>query len=530
MSAIKQMASSWRIIFLVVVIALSIISISPNFNVEGVAIRTVISNSSVSQAGIETPGATIRPMQRERILTMNNRQIEDVAAYHEFVQTLRPNMSVQVKTNRGLYRVVVAADEYGEAADIGFRVYEAPQTNIRKGLDLEGGTRVLLQPEQFVGTSEMEDIILNMEQRLNVFGLSDVTIRDATDLSGNQYIVVEIAGVNEEEVKDLLSQQGKFEAYIGNETVFKGGNDITYVCRTADCSGIDPRAPCQQFSDGWLCRFSFAISLSPSAAQRQANLTANLAVVGDSANQADSYLSEQLVLFLDDSEVDRLNIGASLKGQPVTNVQISGSGFGISQQEAVTNTLTEMKRLQTLLITGSLPVKLNTVKTDNVSPVLGGEFLRNAMIMGLIAILSVGAVIFIRYRSLKVSIPVVVTALSEIVMLLGVAALIGWNIDLAAIAGIIIAVGTGVDHQIVIADETLKGSMSAYSWKEKIKRAFFIITGTYLTIIVAMIPLLFAGAGLLKGFAIITMIGASVGVFISRPAFASIIEILLSKE
>jgi len=45
-----------------------------------------------------------------------------------------------------------------------------------------------------------------------------------------------------------------------------------------------------------------------------------------------------------------------------------------------------------------------------------------------------------------------------------------------------------------------------------------------------MLPLLFAGAGLLKGFAIITIIGFSVGVFVTRPAFASIIEILLKEE
>jgi preprotein translocase subunit SecD len=44
-----------------------------------------------------------------------------------------------------------------------------------------------------------------------------------------------------------------------------------------------------------------------------------------------------------------------------------------------------------------------------------------------------------------------------------------------------------------------------------------------------MIPLIFAGAGMLKGFALTTIIGVSVGVFITRPAYASIIEILLKE-
>ena len=60
-----------------------------------------------------------------------------------------------------------------------------------------------------------------MKERLNVYGLSDLVVRDANDLVGNQYIVVEIAGATEDEIKDLLAKQGKFEAKIGNATVFR---------------------------------------------------------------------------------------------------------------------------------------------------------------------------------------------------------------------------------------------------------------------------------------------------------------------
>ncbi len=109
-----------------------------------------------------------------------------------------------------------------------------------------------------------------------------------------------------------------------------------------------------------------------------------------------------------------------------------------------------------------------------------------------------------------------------------VAAFIGWNIDMAAIAGILVAIGTGVDDQIVITDETLKGeTATVYNWKEKVKRAFLIIMLAYLTVVVAMIPLIFAGAGLLKGFAITTIIGVTIGIFITRPAYSAFVEIIL---
>ena len=210
------------------------------------------------------------------------------------------------------------------------------------------------------------------------------------------------------------------------------------------------------------------------------------------------------------------------------DVSISGSGGGVSQQEAMFNSLQNMKKLQTILVTGSLPVKMNIVKIDSISPVLGQEFIKNALIVGVVAVLAVAIIIFLRYRKWQVMMPIMATLVSEVVLLLGLAALIGWNLDIAAIAGIIIAVGTGVDHLIVITDETIRGELSVFtSWKERIKAAFFIIMAAYFTTIVAMVPLLFAGAGLLKGFALTTIFGVSIGVFIARPAFAATIEILL---
>jgi len=40
---------------------------------------------------------------------------------------------------------------------------------------------------------------------------------------------------------------------------------------------------------------------------------------------------------------------------------------------------------------------------------------------------------------------------------------------------------------------------------------------------------MFAGAGLLLGFAITTVAGVTIGVLITRPAFGAILEILLEK-
>ena len=56
------------------------------------------------------------------------------------------------------------------------------------------------------------------------------------------------------------------------------------------------------------------------------------------------------------------------------------------------------------------------------------------------------------------------------------------------------------------------------------KKAFFIIFVAYATTVAAMVPLWNAGAGLIRGFALTTIAGVTIGVFLTRPAFAAIVE------
>jgi len=522
----KKLFLNWRIILLLTFLLFSLVAIQPQFfGNEGVTIKSVQKDSSASLAGIANPSAKLTPLSKEKIIAVDGVMVSNADEYYNIVNGLSVNRTVRIETNDGTYTLLTKGDETG-TVDLGFKVADAPTSNLRKGLDLEGGIRVLLKPVDPATQDELQLTIDNLKERLNVFGLSDVVVRSAKDLSGEDFIVVEIASVTEEEVRDLLSRQGKFEAKIGNETVFYGGKkDITYVCRSAECSGIDPQRGCTAIADGQSCTFFFSITLSPEAAERQAALTRDLEVISENGG---SYLSKDLTLYLDDQEVDSLKIGADLKGRATTNIQISGSGSGITQQEAMDDTLTSMKRLQTVIVTGSLPVKLEIVKLDTVSPSLGKQFLNNVLIVGLLALLAVIVVIFLRYRTLKIVVPMLLAMLSEVAIVLGFAALVGWNLDLAAIAGIIVAVGTGVDDLIVITDETINGE-AITDWKKRIKNAMFIVMGAYLTTLAGMIPLLWAGAGLLKGFALTTIAGISIGVLIARPAFAVVIEFLLKE-
>lgn len=496
-----------RLWILVIAIVLSIIAINPflAFN-KGVLIVDVVNGSSAVKAGL-SPGEIIKEI--------NGNKVNSFEDYTRIINDLfnGEKVKVDIKTNKGNYIFLANTTD--------FSVKALPKTRLKLGLDLQGGSRALVKPKERVSQQTMDNIESILKNRLNVYGISDVKISQVRDLQGNRYLLIEMAGATPKELKELITSQGKFEAKIANETVFVGGGkDITSVCQSAECSGV---LSCNEVSTGYACRFQFAIYLSQEAARRHAQITSNLSV--NSTNP--QYLNETLDLYLDDNLVDSLLISVDLKGQETTQIAISGPGFGKTRQEAYENALANMKKLQTILLTGSLPIKLEIDKLDTVSPILGKEILRNILLTAIIAILAVSFIVFIRYRKISFSLPIIATMLSELIIILGVAAWINWNLDLASIAGIIAAIGTGVDDQIVILDEA---KTRAYSLKERIRRAFFIIFGAYATTLVAMLPLWQAGAGLLKGFALTTIIGISIGVFITRPAFGETISRLKKIE
>ncbi len=445
------------------------------------------------------------------VIEINNYSIRDDLEFYNIKNQLEPKVKLAIKTNKNSYNILVNKPLDITATNI-------PRTKIRTGLDLQGGARGLVKPERRLTQKELYDLLAISRYRLNVYGISDVSVRTANDLSGNTYMLIEVAGATPTDLRELIAKQGKFEAKIGNDTVFVGGKqDITSVCRNdATCSGIEA---CYEVEGGFTCRFRFAVYLSEEAAKRHAAITANLTV---NATEGGNYLSKKLDLYLDDKLADSLLISEDLKGKVTTQVQVQGSGFGKEGQAALDATKESMQKLQTVMITGSLPFKLEIVKLDSISPFLGTEFIRAVFVASALAFAGVFIVLYIRFRRIKISLLVFSIMASEILMTLAFAALIKWNLDLASIAGIIASIGTGVDDQIVIVDESRIGK--EYSWKERIKRAFMIVFGAYSTVVASLLPLGWAGAGLLKGFAITTFIGISIGVFITRPAFADIIS------
>ncbi len=507
------MKLTWKIWLLIIVLAFSLLSIfgmPPTFFEKGVVITSVEKNSIAFDQGLR---------QGQIITAIDGKGMNSVEDFTSAIASKFPSVE-KIKT------IITTKDSEvtlftNEAPNL--TVSEIPSTNLKLGLDLEGGSRALVKAkDRDLSSAEVKDLVEVVSNRFNVYGLTDMKVSPVSDLSGNNFMLIEIAGATPSDLKELVSQQGDFQAKIGNETVFQGGEkDIASVCRNdATCAGI---RSCQASSSGgYVCQFEFVVYLSDTAAQRHFDILQTLKPNVTSGGKV--YLSKKLDFYIDGKflEGESLLISEGLQKQITTQIAVSGSGSGATREEAYTDAEQSMHKLQTILITGSLPYKLEIVKLDSISPLLGREFTKSILFAGLASLSAVAIIIFIRYRKIKSSLALLLTSVSEIVIILGAASFINWNLDLPSIAGILATIGTGIDQQIIILDEARR--KVSLSIKQKLKRAFAIVLGAYFTSLVALLPLIWAGAGLLKGFAITTLIGITAGVLITRPAFTDLVR------
>lgn len=364
---------------------------------------------------------------------------------------------------------------------------------ISTGLDLQGGSLIQIQTERPLTQEEMDRVITIMDERLRGgLKVKDVKLKPW----GNEFILVYIAGVDPLEAGKLIGKPGKLTVTIGNVTAFTG-DELTRI----DPFGYEAQR------GNW--GVPFTISDEAAKRFRDAAIATNFDLV---------------YMYLDDVEVNKAPISLSLQkeleaGKIVKSMVLETGGKDTGREEA--------RRIEAILRSGALPIKVDMVGSYGVSAALGEGFGRSAITAGFLAFIGVAVVIYTRYRRFKIVLPVLVTGASEVIIIFGVASLIRWDIDLPAIAGIIAAVGTGVDDQIVILDEILMEREKSIRYR--IKNAFFIILGSWMTLIAAMMPLFLIGFGLLQGFAVTTMIGATAGVFITRPAYARILQLMLKE-
>jgi preprotein translocase subunit SecD len=335
-----------------------------------------------------------------------------------------------------------------------------------------------------------------LDRKLNRLGLQDIKVR----VVDNKFILIDLAGVSIADAQEIVGKPGVFEIRIqttGNESMH-----VLYGDQIVDVS-------LPQGDQGGNWGVPFALSEEGALAFQKAAVD-----TGATKNRMDHEIS----MHLDEDEIFSAplaqDLAASLEVAPMKSMVAQIGGDSQRAHE-----------LYIHLREGALPVNVEIIGSGQVTAALGSQFKKQVLIAGIMSILAVGLVIYFRYREPKIVIPMVATSFSEVLMMLALAALLKWQLDLASIAGIIAVIGTGVDHLVIITDELLyEGKMpSGKIYLARLSSAFGIIMAAAATTIVAMLPLFGMGFGAFKSFALITIAGVLIGVLIARPAYGRII-------
>ena len=371
-----------------------------------------------------------------------------------------------------------------------------------------------------------------LDSKLNRLGLQDIKVR----VVDNKFILIDLAGMDVATAQDVVGKPGKFEIRIQTED-----NQSMHVLYGDAVESVE--IPNGDRNGGWGVPFVLS--------EEGAQIFQKAAIDAGATKNPDAH---NIAMYLDKDEIFSAPLAAELAGSlekaPIRSMEARVGAGDAGSQKA--------KELYIHLREGALPVNVVVVGSGQVSAALGKQFKIQMVIAGLIALLAVAAMVFYRYREKRIVLPMVATSFSEVVMMLGIWSLAGWQLDLASLAGIIMVIGTGVDQLVIITDELIRGgeatlaadrsikeraaaaaekagvgkvvATSSKVYLSRLSRAFAIILGAAATTAVAMLPLLYMGFGALTGFALIIILGVILGTLIARPAYGRIIGHILAES
>lgn len=212
-----------------------------------------------------------------------------------------------------------------------------------------------------------------------------------------------------------------------------------------------------------------------------------------------------------------------LRKETITQYSITGSAQGADAKELKENAAREVRELKSVLAGGRLPVAASVGSYYNIAPTLGSQFLTYSIYGVGAAILLVAIVVTLFYRRFELVLPIMFTLIIEIFVTVTLLGALG-TLDLAAMAGVIALIGSSVDNQIVITDELTKNRGQEVSTKRRFQDAFYIVFTTAGLAFASMLPLLLSGIVEITGFAVAAMLSVIVGILITRPAYAAVVE------
>ena len=404
----------------------------------------------------------------------------------------------------------------GLIAVAGIAVYVIMQMPINLGLDLQGGTRLVLEGRETekikVSDDAMNGVVAVIRNRIDSLGVTEPNIQR----KGKDQVIVELPGIKDPEraIKligdtallefceaewspgdsrtisaDKLREFYGPEARLDSVKEMRNGRvegERPIILKKTVLTGADLKG-------AWPGLDEYGnpvvdIEFNPQGAQAFADVT------GRSVNKP-------IAIILDKKIISAPNVREPI---PSGKAQISGSFSAEEVQDLVIK-----------LKAGSLPIPVKLIETRIVGPSLGKDSIDRSKIAGIVGFAIVIAFMVLYYRlpgfladiALLIYVPLTLAGLC----------LFRATLTLPGIAGFLLSIGMAVDANVIIferlKEELRLGKTVKASIEAAFQRAFAAILDSNVTTIIGAIVLFTVGTGTIKGFAVTLTIGILVSMF-----------------
>ena len=365
-------------------------------------------------------------------------------------------------------------------------------SSIRQGLDLQGGTHVVLEAvdtaQAQVNDDAMNRVVAIMEKRVNSLGLTEPIIQR----EGERRVIIELPGIKDPDAAIRTIGKTAMLEFRDEE-----GNTVLTGTDLKDAQASTNPQTGQNVVN---------LEFSDEGAQKFADLTMK-------------NVGRTIAILLDGEVLTAPNVREPILGG---RAEITGQ-----------KTLEEAQNLAVVLRSGALPVKVEIIETRTVGPTLGQDSKDKsqfAFVVGLGAV--VLFMIFFYHLSGFIA---DVALMAYTVMLLGILYLMDATLTLPGVAGIILSIGMAVDANVLIFEhfkeeyqvnrKSLRLAMDA-----GFKRAFTTIFDSNVTTLIAAGVLFFLGTGTIRGFAITLGVGTILSMFTAITLTQYLLKLMINSK
>ncbi|MBI2011998.1 protein translocase subunit SecD [Candidatus Daviesbacteria bacterium] len=391
---------------------------------------------------------------------------------------------------------------------------------LKLGLDLQGGTQLVLQTNMEKITREAKDDALEsarqvIERRVNLFGVSEAIVQ-SSKLGNERRILVDLPGIKD--ASSAASLVGKTAQLEFREVPASQSAEATqsaflaiYSAVPTGLTGADLSKAQVVFGQSAtaLAGAEVSIQFTSSGAKKFADLTKR-------------NIGKQIPIFLDGEVIS----------SPVVQTEIL-DGNALITGDFSTD---EAKNLVVQLNAGALPVPIKIIEQRSIGASLGLESINKSIIAGVVgfAIVMIYMIAYYGFWGLIADCALVIYTLIVLTIFkTGLFILPPVTLTLAGIAGFILSIGMAVDANILIfermKEERRWGKSPSLALELGFKRAWSSIRDSNISSLITALVLYIFGSGLVRGFAVTLAIGVAISMFTAIIVTRTILRLFFNR-